>query len=461
MNQTPINNIIKIVGLPALIAGMVLIASPCFALSLNVNPFNGSSLLSFTSRGDALDEVQEVRIKVTGETGNQYQIFQRLEDAFTNENGESLNRSVIEVSSLQGSNSFGTPYLQGIEKLGFSDQLVYTSNSNGAADSLTVAYKIDPALINRSGTFLGRIIYILRPLNGGSQDEVSLNVQIETKGELKVESESLRGQHLIILDTKKSEDSEAHIRLLFSENLDGDLKVSQEVIQMPVNEKQEELQKEVLEFFTANAEIGQLEFHDPTILKQDKELLYTTDASADAFDVYFRLNQEKLNVQPAGHYPGKVRYTFETDKSHETLDVDLDITIQPIFDLTLSYPSGGVDFENLLPTMPAQVQEVVVTVRSNLGKPYSVIQDISGGLSNPQGDVIKKDLFKFKTEITGSNAGKAIDQFESVHEGSSSIFNSDDKGSSSEFKVIYQIQPYRDMQPGDYSLPVKYSLSEI
>lgn len=461
MNQIFLNNILRIVGLPILTAGIILLASPCFALSLSVNPFNGSSLLSFTSRGDGLDEVQEVRLNVSGENGSPYQIFQRLEDSFTNENGESLDRSVIQASSLPGSNSFGTPYLQGIEKLGFSDQLVYTSTSNGAADSLTIVYKIDPDLINRSGTFLGRIIYILRPLNGGSQDQASLDVRIETKGELKVESESRRGQNLVILDTKKPEDTEARVRLLFSENLDGELKVSQEVIKMPVNEKQEELQKEVLEFFTVNAEIGQLEFQDPTVLEQDKELLYTTDASADAFDVYFRLNQENLKTRPAGHYRGKVRYYFDTDKSHETLDVDLDIRIQPVFNLTLSYPSGGVDFKNLLPTMPPQIQEVVVTVRSNLGKPYSVIQDISGGLSNPRGDVIHKDLFKFKTETIGASAGKTIDQFESVKEGSSSIFNSDDKGSSSEFKVIYRIQPYRDMQPGDYSLPVKYSLSEI
>ncbi len=441
---------------------MILVASPCFALSLNVNPFNGSSLLSFISRGDGLDEVQEVRLNVTGETGSPYQIFQRLEDSLTNENSESLDRSVIEVSTLQGSNSFGTPYLQGIEKLGFSDQLVYTSNSSGAADSLTITYKIDPSLINRSGTFLGRIIYILRPLNGGSQDQVSLNVEIETRGELKVESESRRGQRLIILDTKKPEDNEAPIRLLFSENLDGELKVSQEVIQMPVNEKQEELKKEVLEFFTANAEIGQLEFHDPTILKRDKELLYTTDASADAFDVYFRLNPESLKAQPAGHYLGKVKYYFDTDKSHETLDVDLDITIQPVFDLSLNYPSGGIYFDHLMPTMPEQTQGVVVTVRSNLGKPYSVIQDVSGGLSNQKGDEIKKEFFTFSTEVADSQRGKGgVDQFIPVEKGSSPIFYSDNVGASSTFKVIYRMIPYRDMQPGDYSLPVKYSLSEI
>lgn len=435
---------------------------PCFALSLNANPFDGSSTLRFSHRSDGIDETEEVRLSVTGETGSQYQIFQRLEDPLTNSAGESLDRSVIETSSLQGSNSFGTLYLQGIEKLGFSDQLVYTSSSNGAADSLTITYRLDPNLINRSGTFMGRIVYTLRPLGGEPQDEMNLNVLIETKGEFKVESESQHGTKRIALNTKTEDEKESRIRLSFSDNFDGEMNVYQEILQMPVNEKKEEFNKEVLQFFTANAEIGALEFRDPTEIKLTKELLYKTDASADAFDVFFKLNSDVLSQQSAGNYVGKVRYTFETKSRTETLDVDLEIDIQPIFELKLEYPAGSVDFLNLMPNMPPQTKEVTVKVNSNLGKPYSVNQDILGALSNPKGDEIKKELFVYKIEIPETNTGRsAQDQLSPVKEGSSPIFYSDEKGRSAEFKVIYQLTPYRDMRPGNYSLPVKYSLSEI
>jgi hypothetical protein len=461
MKTTLINNIFKF-HIPAVIAGTMLMTSPCSALELNAMPFDGSSTLRFTHRGNDFDETQEVRIRISGETGKQYQIFQRLDDRLMNENGEQLDRSVIEASTLQGSNSFGTLYLQGIEKLGFSDQLVYTSNSEGASDSLTITYRLDPNLLNRSGTFMGRLIYTVRPMGGGNQDVVDLNISIEAKGEFKVEAESKRGQNLVLLNTKQSEDKETNIRLSFSENFDGDLKVYQEVLKVPANERQEQLTKDLLEFYTTNAEIGELEVRDPMAIRQDKKLLYTTDAAADAFDVFFRLNDEILEKQTAGHYLGKVRYYFQTRNQEETLDVDLDITIQPVFELKLDYPSGGIDFSNLMPNMPEQIHEVVATVHSNMGKPYSVIQDVSGGLTNPKGDEIKKEFFTFTTEVVDAQPGKsATDHFIPVEKGSSPIFYSDDKGSSSEFKVIYRLAPYKDVQPGNYSLPVRYSLSEI
>ncbi len=437
-------------------------ASPCFALDLDVMPFDGSSTLRFTHRGNDFDEAQEVRIRISGETGTQYQVFQRLDDTLTNESGQQLDRSVIEASSLQGSNSYGTLYLQGIEKLGFSDQLVYTSNSDGASDSLTITYRLDPNLINRSGTFMGRIMYTVRPIGGGNQDQRDLNIIVESKGEFKVESESEHGQNLVVLDTKQTEGKESKIRLSFSENFGGDLKVYQEVLKVPTNERQEQLSNNLLEFYTTNAEIGELEVRDPMAIRQDKKLLYTTDAAADAFDVFFKLNEELLEKQTAGHYLGKVRYYFQTLNQEETLDVDLDITIQPVFELKLDYPSGGIDFANLMPNMPEQIHEVVATVHSNTGKPYSVIQDVSGGLTNQKGDEIKKESFTFTTEVTDAHPGKsATDHFIPVEKGSSPIFYSDDKGSSSEFKVLYRLAPYRDVQPGDYSLPVRYSLSEI
>src|SRR3989338_6647397 len=155
-------------------------------LDLSVAPFSGGNNLRFGRVSAGEQANQEVRIRVTATDGEQYQVFHRIADFFLNEKNAPLAEDALSTYTLLGSNSSGTLYAQNVERLGLSDQLLYSSSTGGDSDAFTVVYSVDASRINDSGNYFGRIQYIARPVGGSSQDTVILNVSIEASGELRV-----------------------------------------------------------------------------------------------------------------------------------------------------------------------------------------------------------------------------------------------------------------------------------
>jgi hypothetical protein len=432
---------------------------PLYA-GLSVQPFDGANSLNFAQHDRDIELTKEVRVSVTGSPNVQYQIFQRIEGDLINESGESLGRSVIEVSTLPGSNSTGTLYLQGVEKIGFADQLVYTSTSSGLPDSFTLIYKLNRDQLTKHGHFSGRIVYTLRPFGAGNQDQIILNVFIESSGELQFEVKPSRGNHLR-LSSKTKEETEDHLKISFSDGGQR-LKVFQEVLTPLTNEQSQEFDSQGLQFFVAGETNGETDYTLPSFMLSGRQLIYAAQTPSDSFEEYFRLNPDRLAEVKAGSYRGRIKIDVESDRPVKSDEVDIEVEIKPVFDLQLNFPEGEVKFSKLLATMPPQYQEVVVHVHSNLGKPYSVIQNVDRPLANEKGEELDAKHFSYKQEILEGKSGRAeATDFKTVELGSSPIFFSDEKGSSTEFKVIYRLEPYQNMKPGDYAAAIIFSLSEL
>ena len=148
--------------------------------------------------------------------------------------------------------------------------------------------------------------------------------------------------------------------------------------------------------------------------------------------------------------------------SSDTYTYDLEVDIPPVFELDAEYPDGGVSFNELLPDSPPQMKEVVVSVKTNIGKPYEVIQNVSTTLTNESGKMIDREYFTVRAELVAGEAGRIQpEDFTPVQEGDTILFVSDKSGSPSRFKVGYRLRPYRQMPPGEYKTGVVYSLNEI
>ena len=142
--------------------------------------------------------------------------------------------------------------------------------------------------------------------------------------------------------------------------------------------------------------------------------------------------------------------------------VDLEVQVEPQFNIEVTLPPEGMRFEKVLPDGPAQVKEVLVNVKTNLGKPYMVIQKMVSPMTNEKGEEIIPQHFHMKVSLEGSAKGRAaMEDFRQVEAGDSSIFYSDNQGSSAAFKAYYRLRGYPEIAPGDYSTSIVYSLSEM
>ncbi len=431
-------------------------------LDFSVVPVNGGTDVRFT-RGDLSSNIgKEIRIRVTSSDNVQYQVYQQIISPFTNERGVTLNRPVLEANVSQGSNTAGTTYLPSFEPVNTAEQLLFTSSPSGQSDSFTTIYRVNTALLSDSGSFNGQILYTVRPIGGGQRQSVQTTVFIESNSELTVDLEASSGHNLVRIDTSRESSSPSFVNVSFSGNLGGSVKVYQEVVRYPVDDLNLELASGILSTVSSGGQQGQLSFQSPAEIPRNRELIYKSNQQSDSFSVKFFLTPEKLLLQKAGSYHGLVHYTVETETMQKDFDIDLDISIAPIFEIIMDFPQGPMNFANVLPAQKPALKEVNVIVKTNLGRPYSVIQHLPDLLTNEKGESVPGKYFMYKVQIASdSKAVNSAVDFVPVQKGDKEIFISDLKGSSEEFKVFYQLSPFEGMHAGDYRSAIKYSLGEL
>lgn len=431
------------------------------ALGLNVNPSDGGNTLRLGRVDGIIEATKSVKLRITSDEGKQYQVFQRLEDSLTNERQNILDSQTLNSYALSGSNASGTIYAQYNEPLGPADQLVYTSAPDGQSDTLTLIYTVNAERINASGNFIGRIAYVVRSLGGGSQDQTVLNVYLEASGDLKIRVEGAQSPDSIRLELTGHSNKEDGVKVSFSGNAGDEIAVYQEVQNFVQNEAGTEINNSSLLFATSGAQ-GELYHPSPEALGHKRVLIYRSKEAEDEFSVNFSLDPQTLGGLKAGLYRGRIVWTVESSQGPKDFPLDIEIKIEPIFELAVALPPQGVHFARVLPTDPPQEEEVKVTVKTNLGKPYAVMQNVSTPLTTAKGEAIKKDFFTFKTELLERSTGRSgATEFTPVDVGETPVFFSDREGSPTEFKVIYRLKSYPGIAAGDYTAPIVFSLGEM
>jgi len=435
------------------------------ALMFSVNPVEGGNELRFGAIGKQTSYSQEVEVRISSTDGNQYQVFQRLLDPMTNEKGESLNTNVLLTSSIAGSNTMGSLYAQGIDRMSYSDQLIYTSNQDGMIDVFNMEYMVDSNAVDKSGNFFGRILYTVRSTGGGNQDEMVMNVFFEASGNIHVETKTTSGFDEIRLSSKQSQTSvqEAQsIKISFRDNRFNTVKIYQEVIEYPTDELNNEFDLSQINFFTSNEGSGESNYQSATNLGNQRALLYTTDAFEDEFFVNFALSEDNTQQVDTGDFKGKLRYVVEASDITQNIDINLDIEILPIFRLTVDYPEEGMVFGNILPHLEPQIKTCTVEVQSNLNRPYMILQTKHESMMNEMGDEIDNKYFRVKVEtLEGDKGDSSFSNFKSVSVGQTTLYTSDSAGSSARFNIYYELAPYPNMKPGNYNATITLSLGEI
>jgi hypothetical protein len=431
------------------------------AASLSVDPVDGSNRLRFERIPDAgIDNKKEIHIRVNS-TGDRYQVFQRVLEPIINEKGEPLNLQAIGTQTLPNSNSYGTLYLQNSDHLSTGDQLLYSSSQNGTSDTFIIGYVLDRNMVNTSGSFRGRLIFTLRGMSNSSSDQITIDIFLDATSNLKI---SVKGAHnpagIRIPSADTSEQAADFVNVSFSGNSGRDIRIYQEVETMPQDEMDHELPADVLQL-DAQGNTDGLRTGGLNSLGPSRSLIYSSNKDEDSFLIYFLLNAEKAQQQEAGTYQGKIKYIVETDQGSQEFPINVQCVITPVFTMNVTLPPGGVKFPRVLANNPPQEQEVLVTVLSNLHKPYQVLQDLQTNMTNRKGEVFDSKYLTLHVEIPQGQRGQTnFVEFSPVQTGEYPIYSSDSSGSGATFKVLYHLQGYNQMNPGDFLAPVRFSLDQ-
>ncbi len=430
------------------------------AITLNVSPADGSSSLKLEQAYLGLDNKKDVRLRVTSTDGKRYQVFARLLEPMVNEKGESLDLHAVSLATVSNSNTSGTLYSQNEERLSMGEQMLYSSGQNGESDSFTIAYALNPNEVKTSGNYSGRMVYTARSSDGGdSQATLTMNVQATPRWKATVGG-SKSSDKIVINDKDVTEKTADYVKIAFSGNLGSEVRVYQQAVALPQSADGTELGSDGLMFYATGQAEG-IKAQDVSVLTQSRSLLYQGTISDNAVLVYYQLNPKSLGDQAPGTYTGRLRFTIETEAGAQDYFIDVQCQIQPIFTIDVAVPTDGISFEHVIAKDPAQEKEVVVTVHTNLRKPYQVAQNLQTPMTNEKGLQISKDYFTQKVDLSQGSKGRTkYTDYLPVEAGEYPIFESDSRGGSSVFKITYKLQGYQGMSTGRFNAPIQYSLNQ-
>ncbi|MFH0917529.1 MAG: hypothetical protein V1830_00165 [Candidatus Omnitrophota bacterium] len=421
---------------------------------------------------DRISFSRGITFTTANDTGSRYEIRQRIETPLRNRDNPSatIGNNFV-VRGLRGSNRFGDLRLPSGDIAVRNDELIYVSSPAGDADSFTLVYGIINTQEVAPGYYTGRISLILNPINSAQQPvtkiiEVYVNIPNDG-GSLSVSVAAAEGASAIILNPAQTNDlrGAANAVVTINGTFNGPFRIMQ-MLPAPIQSQEGKfIDNDNLRFNIPDAQIG-VAINQPTPVSNNIQTIYSSrpDGSCDkAFTIAYSLADPLSLV--AGNYRSRLQYLLESSGKQINLGaLDLEIRQERVFEISISPQDQrySIDFANLKPSDGPRLNEVLIEVKSNLGRPYQVTQNVLSELASSTGDKIPSKYFSLQTLAASNTKGnlKVADKI-SVEKGSLLLFISDANGSADQFKVIYELTCPADLRAGNYSSSITYTLTEI
>ncbi|MFH0855981.1 MAG: hypothetical protein V1869_05715 [Candidatus Omnitrophota bacterium] len=438
-----------------------------FGLSYTLN--EGGYRLEF----DQNNFSRGVTFTTTNDTvNNRYEIRQRIENPLRNRDNPTVTLGDnFVVRGLRGSNKYGDLRIPTGDIPVRNDELIYVSNPAGTADSFTLVYGIANSQKFAPGYYTGRISLILYPI-GASQSPVTKVLEVyvtipNDSGSLSVSVAPAEGASSIILNPSDSNDLRglANAVVTINSSFNGPFKIMQ-VLSRPIQSQDGKfIENNNLLFSIPDAQKG-VAINKPTPVSNSTQTIYSSrpDGSADkAFVIAYSLSNPLGLV--AGSYRSRIQYFLEFAGKQVNLGaLDLEIRQERIFEISISPQDQryNIDFADLKPGVGPRINEVLIEVKSNLGRPYQVTQNVFSELSNSSGGKIPAEYFSLQTLAQNNTRGSLkVTGKTPIEKGNLLLFVSDPSGSADKFKVIYELVCPADLRAGNYSSQITYTLTEI
>lgn len=147
-----------------------------------------------------------------------------------------------------------------------------------------------------------------------------------------------------------------------------------------------------------------------------------------------------------------------------SVTVKVSVTIPPLFELSVSGPTHGniefgvVERDPLYP-VTVESQDVVLTAKSNLGRPYEITHALVTPFSNESNDRFAEEDLTVSAENL-KTGGTAV-QSTRVTTTPSAIYTSDTEGKSETIKANYKLLVRPEQAAGNYQTKLVYTFTTI
>jgi hypothetical protein len=460
---------------------------PCWAaFSLSVTPYEGGYDLRLGNLGTQETKViKEITFTITTDIGKQYRVYQRLDKPLTTPDGIEIDRNQFKMYTLTNSNSQGT--LELIEEFPVmsGDTVLYTSNTAGDGDSFKVVYTFEPSVSQVPGSYYGRMLYILTPIDS-TQDDVTntlqMYVDLTNEGAVEISTDSgFKTIRISSSDLAKPSGQYPKVFISVKGNLGSRYRLYQELSNAQIKSDSGNLfNLEDITYEAVEDKAGSVVKNGNLSNLKAKALIYSSDDLGSGKDITIEYTPTPdFPKQKADSYSGAINYSIEVENTAAIEPgfleaVDVELIVEPVFNLTaVSLSEEGkevsqegaalLQFGNISYKTDSKESRVRVKIESNLNKPYLVTQKISGPLQNEEGYKIPNELFTFELERpkdTGAKL-KVVEEAVIEPEKDTPLFVSNDNGDSDEFEARYKLKVTGSTRGGNYNTGISYSLSEL
>jgi hypothetical protein len=424
---------------------------------LELNRISYSRGITFTTANDTVN--------------NRYEIRQRIDAPLRSRDNPSLTiGDNFVVRGIRGSNRSGDLRLAPGDIPVRNDELIYVSNPAGLADSFSLVYSIVNLQELTPGYYAGRVSLILNPINSASQPvtkiiEVYVNITNEG-GSLSVTISPAEGTSSIVLSPTQDNNLRGASNAVVSINnsFNGPFRIMQMLPQPIQSQDGKFIENNKILFSIPDAQRG-VAVSRETPIANSIQTIYSSrpDGSSDkAFTIAYSLADPLSLV--AGNYRSRIQYLLESSGKQINLGaLDLEIRQERIFEISITPQDQryNIDFANLKPNEGPRLNEVLIEVRSNAGRPYQVTQNVLTEMENGSGDKIASKYFFVQTVSQETKGSLKVDSKIPVEKGNLLLFVSDPDGSTDKFKMIYELNCPPDLKAGSYSSRITYTLTEI
>ncbi|MDD5702437.1 MAG: hypothetical protein PHU23_10360, partial [Dehalococcoidales bacterium] len=198
-------------------------------------------------------------------------------------------------------------------------------------------------------------------------------------------------------------------------------------------------------------------------LVNGEQTLYVSNTAGDAdrfVITYSLIDLEKLK---AGNYKTAAQYFLKTRTGKKLLGTfPLTASVGRVFDLIVTAgPESGIQFKDVQLDKRPQHSEILVQIKSNLGRQYQVSQQLPSPLVNPGGTSIPPKYFTLRLEGADTKGTPRFTQATEVKTGEMVLFLSDKDGSPDRFKIIYELAADANVAAGNYMGTIMYTISEL
>lgn len=429
---------------------------------------------SLTEGGTRLDlnidnPYKGIKLEVTTDISARYEVIQKITQPIQNRDNPSIAiEDNLVMRGLRGTNRFGNFRIPASDIPVKTGEVLYISNTEGGADSFTLVYGITNIENITPGYYHGQIGFTLRPIDS-SQQEVTkylyvyiiIAPELKAKPNIEIVTESLLRS--VTLNSKNEEDSSEDILVKINGNFKKLFSIGQ-ILAKPL-ESGEGRQISPESITVAAREVKKGIGISRIPLSMQPQTLYTSGPNGEA-DESFVVNYSlgDLAKEKAGRYASRIQFYLDEMGAQSRLEtLDLEVQNERIFDLAVTPQDqkGTLEFRNLKPKDAPKQNEVLIQIKTNVGKQYQVAQKVYADLTSKEGAVIPPGYFTLRTESLDSKGFLKFPQRESAQKGEAILFISDREGSPDKFKIIYELSLPEGIKSGDYSTRITYSLLEI